>query len=333
MKRRTVLIVAYPGLQSLDAVGPFEVFSAAGQVAEHLGEPTRYVPVLVSLTGGPVTAESGLQLGTTRWADAIDSVRFDTLLIPGGNGVEAARGNRALVARVATAARRARRVATVCSGTFLAAEAGLLDGRRVTTHWSRAKQLAADYPQLQVDPDPIYIRDGKYWSSAGVTAGIDLALALVEQDCGTQVAQTVARLLVMFLHRPGGQSQFASAVWVPRAERSSVRAAQARIESEPADDHSLPTLARAAAMSVRHFARVFRDEVGVTPARYVEQVRVEAARRELEQTDHTLDVVAARCGIGSAETLRRVFIRRLNVTPEAYRRRFALSPSSERSSA
>jgi transcriptional regulator GlxA family with amidase domain len=333
VKRRTVLIVTYPGLQSLDAVGPFEVFSAASQVAETLGVPTRYSPVLASIGGGLVTAESGLQLGTTRWADAVDSVRFDTLLIPGGTGVDTARHDGALVTRVATAARRARRVATVCSGTFLAAEAGLLDGRRVTTHWSRARQLATDYPQLEVDPDPIYIRDGKYWSSAGVTAGIDLALALVEEDCGTEVAQTAGRWLVMFLHRPGGQSQFASAVWVPRAERSSVRAAQARIDSAPADDHSLPALARAAAMSVRHFARVFRDEVGVTPARYVEQVRMEAARRQLEQTDHTLDVVAAGCGIGSAETLRRVFLRRLNVTPEAYRRRFTLSPSHERSSA
>jgi transcriptional regulator GlxA family with amidase domain len=193
--------------------------------------------------------------------------------------------------------------------------------------------LAAEYPQLQVDADPIYIRDGKYWSSAGITAGIDLALALVEEDCGTQVAQTVARWFVMFLHRPGGQSQFASPVWVPRAERSGVRAAQARIDLAPADNHCISSLADAAAMSVRHFARVFRDEVGVTPARYVEQIRVEAARRELEQTDDNLEVVAARCGIGSAETLRRAFLRRLNVTPEAYRRRFALTPSSERTSA
>jgi transcriptional regulator GlxA family with amidase domain len=333
MKQRTVLIVTYPGLQSLDAIGPFEVFSAASRVAESVGEPTRYVPVLASVFGGPVIAESGLQLTTTKWADAVDSVRFDTLLIPGGTGVEAARHDRALVVRVAIAARRARRVATVCSGAFIAAEAALLDGRRVTTHWSRARQLAADYPELQVDPDPIYIRDGKCWSSAGVTAGIDLALALVEEDCGTQVAQAVARWFVMFLHRPGGQSQFASPVWVPRAERSGVRAAQARIESAPADDHSLPSLAQSAAMSVRHFARVFHDQVGVTPARYVEQIRVEAARRELEQTDHTLDVVAAGCGIGSAETLRRVFLRRLNVTPEAYRRRFALSRTPERTSA
>ena len=175
---------------------------------------------------------------------------------------------------------------------------------------------------LEVDADPIYIRDGKFWTSAGVTAGIDLALALVQDDLGVEVAQTVARHLVMFLHRPGGQTQFASPVWVPRAERSTVRAVQNLVEAAPGGDHRLPALAAAAAMSVRHFARVFTAEVGETPGRFVERVRVEAARRELETTDDTLDVVAARCGFGTAETLRRVFQRRLGVAPDFYRRRF-----------
>ena len=186
--------------------------------------------------------------------------------------------------------------------------------------------------RLTVDPDPIYIRDGKVWSSAGVTAGIDLSLALVEDDLGVDVAQTVARWLVMFLHRPGGQTQFASPVWVPRAERSTVRAVQTSSRPPPGGDHRLPALAAAAAMSVRHFTRVFTAEVGESPGRFVERTRLEAARRELETTGDTLDVVASHCGLGSAETLRRVFQRHLGVAPDAYRRRFRTAPT-ERTSA
>jgi transcriptional regulator GlxA family with amidase domain len=182
--------------------------------------------------------------------------------------------------------------------------------------------LAAEFPSLVVDCDPIYIRDGKFWTSAGVTAGIDLALALVADDLGIEIAQTVARWLVMFLHRPGGQTQFASPVWVPRAERSTVRAVQVLIETAPAGDHRLPALAAAAGMSVRHFARVFTAEVGETPGRFVERVRLEAARLDLENTNDTLDVIAGQCGFGTAETLRRVFHRRLGVPPDSYRRRF-----------
>ena len=214
----------------------------------------------------------------------------------------------------------------MCSGAFLGATAGLLEGRRVTTHWARAAQLRAAFPLVTVDPDPIYIRDGKYWSSAGVTAGIDLSLALIQEDLGVDVAQTVARWLVMYLHRPGGQTQFASPVWVPRAERSTVRAVQDLVEAAPGGDHHLPALAAAAAMSVRHFTRVFSAEVGESPSRFVERTRLEAARRELEITTDTLDVVAARCGLGSAETLRRVFQRHLGVAPDAYRRRFRTTP-------
>jgi transcriptional regulator GlxA family with amidase domain len=248
--------------------------------------------------------------------------RIDTLIIPGGSGTTGARTDEELISWIRGAGPRCRRVATVCTGAFLGAQAGLLDGRRVTTHWARAEELRAAFPALVVDPDPIYIRDGRYWSSAGVTAGIDLALALVQEDHGVEVAQTVARWLVMFLHRPGGQTQFASPVWVPRAERSTVRAVQTLVEAAPGGDHRLPALAAAAAMSVRHFTRVFTAEVGETPSRFVERVRVEAARRELETSADTLDVVAQRCGLGSAETLRRVFQRRLEVSPDSYRRRF-----------
>ena len=210
----------------------------------------------------------------------------------------------------------------MCTGAFLLAQTGQLDGRRVTTHWARAARLADEFPALEVDPDPIYIRQGKFWTSAGVTAGIDLSLALVQEDHGSEVAQHVARWLVMFLHRPGGQTQFASPVWVPRAERSTVRAVQQLVEAAPGGDHRLSVLAAAAAMSVRHFARVFTAQVGEPPGRFVERVRLEAARRELETTDDTLDVLAGRCGFGTAETLRRAFQRRLGVAPDSYRRRF-----------
>lgn len=317
---RRIVIVGFPGIQSLDAVGPFEVFSGADQAVNSTLGSRGYTVGLVSRTGGQVRCESGLELASAPLPGADEEI--DTLLLAGGWGVFDARHDRALVEWIATTAPRCRRVATVCTGAFLAAQAGLLDGRRVTTHWARADRLQQEFPELRVDPDPIYVRDGDVWTSAGVTAGIDLALALVEDDEGVEVAQTVARWLVMFLRRPGGQTQFAAPVWAPRAARSAVRAVQALVEAAPGGDHRLPVLAAAAAMSVRHFSRVFADEVGETPGRYVERVRLEAARHHLETTGDTLDAIATRCGFGTTETLRRSFQRRLGVAPDAYRRRF-----------
>ena len=316
---RHVVIVTFPGLQSLDAVGPFEVFSTASRVAEHAGR-RGYRISLVSSAGDTVVAESGLELATPSPPHPAEPI--DTLVVAGGGGVYDARHDPVLMNWLSAVAPRCRRVTTVCTGAFVAAEAGWLDGRRATTHWARAAQLAKEYPAVTVDPDPIYVRDGNMWTSAGVTAGIDLSLALVQDDLGTEIAQTTARWLVMFLHRPGGQTQFAAPVWVPRAERSTVRAVQALVEAAPGGDHRVPALAAAAAMSERHFSRVFTAEVGESPGRYVERVRVEAARHELETTDDTLDVVARRCGFGTAETLRRSFQRRLGVAPDSYRRRF-----------
>ena len=229
MRVRHAVIVAFDGLQPLDAVGPHEVFAGATRAAGALGRAGGYRITVASSAGGTVRAESGLELGTAPLPGS--SERIDTLVLAGGSGADAAAADEALVAWIAAAAPRCRRVATVCSGAFLAAAAGLFQGRRVTTHWARAAQLRQTYPGVTVDPDPIYIRDGKYWSSAGVTAGIDLSLALVQEDLGVDVAQTVARWLVMFLHRPGGQTQFASPVWVPRAERSAVRAVQTLVEA------------------------------------------------------------------------------------------------------
>ena len=318
---RHVVIAVFPGLQSLDAVGPLEVFASASRVAEGLGLPGRYRVSLVSSGGRPVRTESGLELSAAPLPDG----PVDTLLLPGGDGVHDARRDDELIGWVRRTAPLARRVATVCTGTFLAAEAGLLDGHTVTTHWARAERLQREFPGLTVDPDPIYVHDGRVWTSAGVTAGIDLALAMVQDDLGTEVAQTTARWLVMFLHRPGGQTQYSAPVWVPRAERSTVRAVQALVEAAPGGDHTVPAMAAAAAMSVRHFSRVFTAEVGEPPGRYVERVRVEAARRDLETTGDTLDVIATRCGFGTAETMRRSFRRRLGVAPDAYRRRFRVA--------
>jgi len=327
VKERHIVIVAYEGLQPIDAVGPHEVFCGASRLARASGAPPTYRVTLASLRGGTVHTESGLELGTTVLPDPDEPV--DTMVIVGGSGADAAATDDDLLAWVRRAAPQCRRVATVCSGAFIGAAAGLYAGRRVTTHWARARQLAEAHADLEVDADPIYIRDGKFWSSAGVTAGIDLALAMVQDDVGTHTAQTVARWLVMFLHRPGGQTQFASPVWVPRAERSTVRAVQDLVEAAPGGDHRLPAMAAAAAMSVRHFTRVFTAEVGEPPSRFVERTRVEAARRELETTSDTLDVIARRCGLGSAETLRRVVQRHVGVAPDGYRRRFsATSPTA-----
>ena len=326
MPRRSVVIVAFDGMQPLDAIGPHEVFAGATAVLAARKKPAAgYHMTIVSPLGTPITTESGMQIVTAALPQGRQ--RIDTLLIPGGDGSRTARYDDRLVGWIRGAARDSRRIATVCTGAFIAAEAGLLDGRTVTTHWAGAQQLADDYPRVTVDADPIYRRDGNVWTSAGVTAGIDLTLAMVEADHGTDVAQTVARWMVMFLHRPGGQTQFATPVWVPRATRAAVRAAQDHIDNHPADDHRLDLLAERAAMSSRHFSRVFTAQVGETPARYVERVRVEAARADLESTTTSLDVIATNCGLGTAESLRRAFQRRVGVAPDAYRRRFR-SPST-----
>ena len=229
-----------------------------------------------------------------------------------------------MIGWIKAVAATARRVVTVCTGAFLAAEAGLLDGQRVTTHWAFAGRLAREFPAIQVDVDPIFIRSSDtVWTAAGVTAGIDLALSLVEDDHGTEVAQTVARWLVLYLRRPGGQTQFAAPVWMPRAKRNSIRAVQEAIEAEPGNEHSIDELARRAAMSPRHFTRVFTAEVGEAPGQYVERIRTEAARRQLEETDDTVVAIAGRCGFGTAETMRRNFLRRVGIPPDQYRKAFA----------
>jgi transcriptional regulator GlxA family with amidase domain len=268
-----------------------------------------------------VRSTSGIELTANR---ALRDVRgtIDTLLVAGGDGTREALRDRALVDFIRRTAPRARRVASICSGTFLLAEAGLLDGKRATTHWASCALLAQRYPKVQVETDPIFVRDGKMWSSAGVCAGMDLALALVEQDHGRELALTVAQWLVLFLKRPGGQAQFSAQLQAQLAEREPLRDLQAWMADHPAADFSVEALAKRVAMSPRHFARVFKQETGATPARAALAARVEAARRRLEDGADGLEGVAAACGFGSAEVMRRAFLRTLRVGPAVYRRRF-----------
>ncbi|OBH88696.1 GlxA family transcriptional regulator [Mycobacterium sp. E2733] len=317
---RKVVIAGFPGVQALDVVGPHDVFTGASLLTGG-----GYDVVVGSVGGQSVTTPTGLAFVAAPLPDPNDpSEKIDTVVLPGGGGVEAARANAELIGWIKAVAGTARRVVTVCTGAFLAAEAGLLDGQRVTTHWAFAGRLAREFPAIDVDADPIFVRTSDtVWTAAGVTAGIDLALSLVEDDHGTEVAQTVARWLVLYLRRPGGQTQFAAPVWMPRAKRNAIRAVQEAIEAEPGGEHSIDELARRAAMSPRHFTRVFTAEVGEAPGQYVERIRTEAARRQLEETDDTVVAIAARCGFGTAETMRRNFLRRVGIPPDHYRKAFA----------
>jgi len=321
--RRSVVLLGFPGVQALDLVGPFEVFTGATLALAADGrDEDGYDVVVASVDGEAVTTGTGMAFVAQPLPDA--RLPVDTVVLPGGWGVEALKRDSAAVAWVRASAAHARRVVSVCTGAFIAAEAGLLDGCPATTHWAFAAQLAREYPSVAVDPEPIFVRSSEQvWTAAGVTAGIDLALSLVEDDYGTDIAQTVARWLVLYLRRPGGQTQFAAPVWLPRARRTPIREVQDSIDAEPGAAHSIADLARRAAMSPRHFTRVFTDEVGVPPSAYVERIRTDAARRQLEETDDTVTAIAARCGFGTAETMRRNFVRRLGVSPDHYRRTFA----------
>jgi transcriptional regulator GlxA family with amidase domain len=325
--KRSVVVVGFEGVQALDLVGPFDVFTGATLVLAGTGRHVDgYDVVLASADGARVSTGTGLELVAGPLPDPAGPI--DTVVLPGGFGADAARRDRRLMDWIVAAASTARRVVSVCNGAVLAAEAGLLDGCPATTHWAYADQLARDYPEVRVDPEPIFVRSSaKVWTAAGVTSGIDLALALVEDDFGTETAQTVARWLVMYLRRPGGQTQFAAPVWMPRARREPIREVQEAIELHPGGEHSVTDLARRAAMSPRHFTRVFTDEIGEAPGAYVERVRTESARRQLEETDDTVTVIAARCGFGTAETMRRNFVRRLGVSPDQYRKTNAAKPA------
>lgn len=316
-------MAAFPRAEMIDVVGPLEVFSVASRIlaAAGGGGQAAYQVEIVAETAGALRMESGLEIVAARSVRGLRGP-FDTLLVPGGAGVELAMQRPRFVSWLTRTASATRRVASVCTGARLLGAAGLLRGRRATTHWRFCDLLAHENPDARIEPDAIFVRDGEVWTSAGVTAGMDLALAMVEDDHGRRLALATARMMVMFLKRPGGQSQFSAQLASQMAEREPLRDLQAWIVEHPGEDLRIEVLARRAAMSPRNFARAFAREVGMTPARFVEQARLGAARRRLEDTTSGVDEVAASCGFGTAETMRRVFVRGLAINPSAYRARF-----------
>lgn len=316
---RVVEVLAYPAVQLLDVTGPAQVFASANDAVVAAGGTPPYVVKLVAQGGEGATASAGLRFAADPlppWCEALD-----TLLVAGGTGAEAATENPVLIDWVRHRATQARRIASVCTGAFLLAAAGLLEGRRAATHWEYCSRLAQRFPSVRVEPDPIFVRDGPVWTSAGVTAGIDLALALVEEDLGRSIALAVARYLVVFLKRPGGQAQFSTTLALQTAE-DQFGALHDWISTHLAEDLSLSVLAHQAGMSERSFSRHYAQATGQTPARAIERLRVEAARRLLSESRTPIKRIMQRCGFGSEETMRRSFLRLLAVTPQDYRCRF-----------
>jgi transcriptional regulator GlxA family with amidase domain len=315
---RRIEILAFPQVQLLDVAGPLQVFASANELASRDGGARPYEPLVVA---DPRSVVSTAGLGLATQALPSPDRPLDTLIIAGGAGVYDACEDLGLIAWIKTRAAAARRVASVCSGAFLLAQTGLLDGRRAVTHWGRCADFARRFPEVRLDPDPIFLSDGKVWTSAGITAGIDLTLALVEADLGHRLALAVARQLVVFLKRPGGQAQFSAALTLQAADARFERLHSWMIENLR-KALSVPSLARRAGMSERSFVRHYRGSTGLTPARAVERLRVEAARRMLED-GQTIKRVARGCGFGSEETMRRAFLRHVGTTAQAYRNRFA----------
>ncbi len=316
---RVIEVLAYPSVQLLDVTGPLQVFVSANDLVAKAGGIRPYLLRVVAKGGQSVTTSAGLGIATVPLSRL--SATLDTLIVAGGPGIEAALSDPALVAWVRRRAQRARRVASVCTGAFLLAASHVLDGRRAATHWSVCADLARRFPAVRVESDPIFVQDGPVWTSAGVTSGIDLALALVEQDLGRTVALAVARYLVVFLKRPGGQAQFSAALSLQSAE-DQFGALHDWIGAHLSDDISLPRLARQAGMSERSFSRHYLEATGLTPARAVERLRVEQARRLLSESRLPVKRISQRCGFGSEETMRRSFLRVLAATPQDYRIRF-----------
>lgn len=319
---RRVAVVTYDGAQSLDVTGPVEVFAMANDESQRRrsGSPPPYRLEILAPAEHPVRTSSGLRVGVDRVCHAV-SGGIDTLIFSGGD-VRAAVEDARLLRWARRMAPRVRRLASVCSGAFVIAEAGLLDDRRATTHWAAVDLLRRRYPRIRVEADAIFVRDGNVYTSAGVTAGIDLALAMVEEDLGHGLALAVARRLVVFLKRPGGQSQFSSHLAAQAASGGALVDLPEWILDHLHEDLSVEALAERAAMSARNFARVFLREAGMTPAKFVERARVDAARRALEGGGSSIEEVAARAGFSSAEHMRRTFLRHLHVLPVDYRRRF-----------
>ncbi|WP_280403597.1 GlxA family transcriptional regulator [Nocardia brasiliensis] len=312
-------VLVFDRVTLLDVTGPVEVLHTAGV-------DRRYESVLISARGGLITTAANIALATTAVAD-VDTI--DTLIVPGSGSLAYEPIDDEILRTTSLLADVANRVAAVCTGAFVLAELGLLDDRRATTHWRQAPILARRYPRIEVVPDALHIRDGRYLTSAGVSAGIDMALALVEHDHGPEVARAIARELVVFMQRPGGQSQFSAALDTPRPRTATLRAALDAVLADPAAAHSLDTLAAVAALSTRQLTRLFHAELGTTPARWIERTRLDRAQQLLLE-GHTITAAARRSGLGSDETLRRAFARHLGITPTEFKRRFATTCAEAR---
>jgi len=313
MGARVIVIVVFDDVTMLDVAGAGEVFAEANRAGAD------YQLKIASVDGNDVTTSIGTRLGVT---DAIASIESaDTVLVAGSDDLPRRPLDPALVKAIRSIAGRTRRLASICTGSFVLAQAGLLQGRRATTHWHEVRLFARAYPDITVEPDAIFVRDGEVFTSAGISSGIDLALALVEMDYGTELVRAVARWLVVYLKRAGGQSQFSVLVEADPPPESPLRKVTAAISSNPADNHSVNTLAARASLSTRQLTRLFQSELGTTPARYVEMVRIDAARAALD-AGRSVAETARVAGFGSAESLRRVFVDHLGVTPKAYRERF-----------
>ncbi|CAN5674032.1 GlxA family transcriptional regulator [soil metagenome] len=310
-----VVVLAFAGVQILDVTGPVDAFASANTVG------ARYRITNASIDGADVVTSSGTRLGMDTAAVAVEEP-IDTLLVPGAPDWQAAISDTALIETVRALSQRSARTVSICAGAFPLAATGLLDGRRVATHWKLVKHLAARFPAVRVDAGALFVSDGPYVTSAGVTAGIDLTLYLIEQDYGAAIAREVARDLVVFMARPGDQSQFSVRLDALPTSNSVVRTVMDLVTADPQDNHSLAALATHAGVSTRHLSRLFQAETGHSPAYFVDRTRLEAASAMLVAGNDPMDLVAARTGVGSAETLRRLFLRELGVTPATYRKRF-----------
>ncbi|MBI2693214.1 GlxA family transcriptional regulator [Mycobacterium nebraskense] len=310
---RVVVIVVFDDVTLLDVAGAGEVFVEANRFGAD------YQLKIASVDGREVTTSIGNRMGVTDRLSSIDSA--DTVLVAGSDHLPRRAIDPALVEAIRSMSGRARRMASICTGSFILAQAGLLSGRRATTHWNEARLLARAFRDVTVEPDAIFVRDGDVFTSAGVSSGIDLALALVEMDYGTELVRNVARWLVVYLKRAGGQSQFSVLVEADPPPQSPLRAVIDAVAANPAANHSVTSLAARASLSTRQLTRLFQSELGMSPARYVELVRIDFARGALE-SGRSVTETAGMAGFGSIETLRRVFVNHLGISPKAYRERF-----------
>lgn len=331
-RTRRVLFVAAPGTEILDLVGPFQVIARAAEMFSKQNpgaSPIYSVEVITTSGQSSFVTNCGLRITAHNTFRRVRG-EIDTLLIAGGSAIENDEIAIEVVQWIRKVAGRVRRIGSVCTGAMLLARAGLLDGREATTHWNWCALLAKKCPRANIDPNPIFIRDGNVYTSAGVTAGMDLALALVEEDHGSQLALQVARNLVLYLRRPGGQSQFSAALSLQQTDRKPLRELESWVLENLNEPLNVPALAERVAMSPRNFARVFSKEMKTTPAKFVERLRVEAARRRLEESQNNLETIAGECGFGNVNSMRNVFLRALGVAPGQYRRHFRSMRHSDR---